>query len=466
MKKVCFVTGENITSVEKKGIENLTEFILDYTYEYPICVKCGEEYNLKDYLKIYIGTKKDNPYIKDNSTYTFSHPEEYHIKVSDGTVIIEGSDNNGVLYGCIDFYNKYLLSLEYPHSDKFRINPFEDGVFPSFDTSSHPAISDRGLWTWGHVIYDYKGYIDNMVKLKLNCVIIWNDFPPVNTKEMIDYAHSCGIKVLFGYEWGWDTDCNVFDLKTINTMSKDIFHKYEKDYSHLNLDGIYFQSFTELNKEDIGGILIADAVTQLVNNTSKLFFDKYPDINLQFGLHATSVREKLHYIKNTDKRIRIIWENCGAFPFKYLPSEVEEFEETCDFTKKILTLRGEDDLSGAVTKGLVKLDWLTFTHLEGSHHLGVSSKTMKRNRIERKRKIWKYVQAYWLTNAHYAYDMVKLFKDVTKGNTSIYALVEDGMFEENIMYPIALYSEMLWSTDTDINDMIPEVSLRDYVIFA
>lgn len=466
MKKVCFVTGENISSVEKKGIENLTEFILDYTFEYPICVKCGEEDILCDYFKIYIGTKDDNPYIKGKSSYTFSYPEEYHIKVSEDTAIIEGSDDNGVLYGCIDFYNKYLISLEYPHSDKFRVNPFEEGVFPSFETSSHPAIADRGLWTWGRVIYDYRGYIDNMVKLKLNCVIIWNDFPPVNTKEMIDYAHCCGIRVLFGYEWGWDTDCNVFDLNTIDTMSKNIFEKYEKSYAHLGLDGIYFQSFTELNKEDIGGILIADAVTKLVNNTSKMFYEKYPHINLQFGLHATSVKEKLQYIKNTDKRIRIIWENCGAFPFKYLPSETEDFEETCDFTKKILTLRGEDDLSGAVTKGLVKLDWLTFTHLEGAHILGISSKTMKRNRIERKRKIWKYVQAYWLTNAGFAYDMVKLFKDVTKGNTSIYALVEDGMFEENIMYPVALYSEMLWDADADINNIIPSVALRDYVTFA
>ena len=62
--------------------------------------------------------------------------------------------------------------------------------------------------------------------------------------------------------------------------------------------------------------------------------------------------------------------------------------------------------------------------------------------------------------------MVKLFKDITKGNTSIYALVEDGMFEENIMYPVALFSEMLWDTDTDIKDMIHQVSLRDYVTFA
>ena len=466
MKNICFVVGENISSVEKKGIEHLTEFILDYTFDYPIYTNCGNEDKYNDYLKIYIGTKDNNPYIKENSSFVFTHKEEYHINVSDDIAIIEGSDANGVLYGCMDFYNKYLLSLEYPHCDKVRINPFEEETFPKFEMSDHPAIADRGLWTWGHVIYDYKGYIDNMVKLKMNCVIIWNDFPPVNSKEMIDYAHLCGIRVLFGYDWGWDTDCNIFDLNAVNSMCQGIFDKYERDYHHLGLDGIYFQSFTELNKEDIGGILIADAVTRLVNDTSKLFFDKYPDINLQFGLHATSVKEKLQYIKNTDPRIRIVWENCGAFPFDYLPSAIDGYEETKEFTEKILTLRGADDLSGAVTKGLVKLDWLKFKHMEGPHILGVSSDTMKRNRIERKRKIWKYVQAYWLSNAEYAYDMVKLFKEVTNGNTSIYALVEDGMFEKDIMYPVALYSEMLWNTDTDIKEIISSVALRDYVTFA
>ena len=48
----------------------------------------------------------------------------------------------------------------------------------------------------------------------------------------------------------------------------------------------------------------------------------------------------------------------------------------------------------------------------------------------------------------------------------ITALVEDGMFEENIMYPVALYSEMLWDCGADIKTMMSEVALRNYVTFA
>ena len=40
------------------------------------------------------------------------------------------------------------------------------------------------------------------------------------------------------------------------------------------------------------------------------------------------------------------------------------------------------------------------------------------------------------------------------------------MFEENIMYPVALYSEMLWDCDADLKDMMSQVALRSYVEFA
>ncbi len=40
----------------------------------------------------HIGTKDSNTYIKGNSSYIFSHPEEYYIKVSDDVVSIEDSD--------------------------------------------------------------------------------------------------------------------------------------------------------------------------------------------------------------------------------------------------------------------------------------------------------------------------------------------------------------------------------------
>ncbi len=52
------------------------------------------------------------------------------------------------------------------------------------------------------------------------------------------------------------------------------------------------------------------------------------------------------------------------------------------------------------------------------------------------------------------------------GNLSVDALVEDGIFEETVMYPVALYAEMLWDTKTPLKTMMKEVALRSYVTFA
>lgn len=43
-----------------------------------------------------------------------------------------------------------------------------ESPLPDFELNSRPAVKNRGIWTWGHVIYDYRSFIDNMVMLKLN----------------------------------------------------------------------------------------------------------------------------------------------------------------------------------------------------------------------------------------------------------------------------------------------------------
>ena len=464
MKKIAIIYGALENGIQKKAVEVLSKIFLDYTYEYPCCFT-DSEIIPDGYRKIYVGTKSNNAYIGEHSNMVLSRKEEYSISVKDEIVIIEGFDDSGVLYGCIDFYNKYIIKCEFPHTDKYRINCFEKDL-PDFEYSSCPSVSDRGIWTWGHVIYDYRDFIDNMVMLKMNTLTVWNDFVPVNAREMVDYAHSCGIKVIWGFAWGWDTNCRKIELDKLCERSSGIFEKYEKEYSKLGGDGIYFQTATEVNTEENNGIIIAEAVTDFVNKTAALFYEKYPDIEIQFGLHATSVKTKLQYIAQVDRRIRIVWENCGAFPFSYIPNDIESFDETVDFVNQIAVLRGKDDSFGAVTKGLTKLDWSKFEHMDGSGFIGTSSKSMKADRVARKSKIWRYLQAFWLTNADKALEMAKIMSKSKNGNLCVTALIEDGMFEENIMYPAALFAEMLWNTDADIKELISEVALRSYVDFA
>ena len=466
MKKFAVIFGRRISEIQKRAIEELSKTLLEYTFEYPVCCEYKEGTDMGEYIKIYVGTKESNPYIKDNSQKELTKQEEYFIKVENDIIIVEGYDDAGVLYGAIDFYNKYILMHERPDIYKCWLNVSKTDALPSFEYSSSPSVKERGLWTWGHVIYDYRGYIDNMMKLKMNSVIIWNDFAPVNAREIVDYAHSRNIRVIWGFSWLWDTNCKSVDIKNLGGYAETIFEKYEAGYSDLAVDGIYFQTFTELKEDNIDGVLVAKAAAEFVNETAVRFYEKYPELEIQFGLHATSVKNKLEFIKAVDSRIRIVWEDCGAFPFSYDSNDVSNFEETKAFAAKLARLRGANDKFGVVTKGLVKLDWSQFKYADGSYCIGVSSEHMKQNRIERKRKIWKYIQSGWLRHSDKAREMVRGMCLLKGGDLNVYALVEDGMFEENIMYPVALYSEMLWDCERDLDQMIQEVANRSYVTFA
>lgn len=466
MKKIAIAVSGLESPLRQRAVGALSEALTDYTNEYPICTDEDNTEVLSECRCIYIGTRRDCDFIRRRGLTLPEHAEGYCISVKDDTVVIEGCDEAGVLYGCLDFYNKYITLFEFPHNlDMYRVNIFEHSL-PDFEYSSYPSVKNRGIWTWGHVLYDWRQFIDNMLKLKMNTLVVWNDFVPVNAREMVEYAHSCGIKLIWGYSWCWGVECAKSFGTATEQMSEEIFRQYERDYADLGGDGIYFQSFTELNTQKIGDMLIAEAVTEFVNKTAARFYEKYPDLELQFGLHATSVNENLSFIKDVDKRIRIVWEDCGSFPFSYIPADTADFDKTMDFVKEISYLRGKSDKLGFVTKGFTKLDWSNFEHLNGPVYAGKSSKRIKRERIERKSKIWKYLQSYWLTECDKAYTAVRTAAELKNDDLYITPLVEDGCFEENIMYPVALFAEMLWDCRTPLKKLINEVALRDYIDFA
>ena len=470
MKKTAIIYGEARSKIQKRAIEELTKILLDYTTEYPVCVKYGEDIDTDVFRCIYIGTRENNPYIKKTSNGDLTIPESYTVAVKDNTVTVEGFDDAGVLYGVIDFYNCYIVNYETEkavrNSNQHWNNIFERDSLPEFRRTSAPAVKERGLWTWGHVIYDYRDYLRNMMKLKMNGVIIWNDFVPANANEIVKYAHSCNIKVYWGFDWLWDTKNKTFFINDLKEESEKIFKKYEKEYADSDGDGIYFQTFTETQNDSMDGVLIAEAAANFVNQTSSLFFEKYPNLELQFGLHATSVKDRLEFIRRVDPRIRIVWEDCGAFPFSYEPTDINEFDSTVSFLKEIATLRGKSDRFSIVTKGLVQLDWSHFEHLRGSQWIGVSSNAAKKRVIDRMAREWRYIQAGGIANADKAQQMIREIAKTKNGDFASFALVEDGMFEENIMYPVALYSEMLWDSDINIKDLMRTVALRGYVSFA
>ena len=382
------------------------------------------------------------------------------------TIAIAGYDDNGVLYGCMEFINSYLGDYihrnGYVWGEKHYKNILERKL-NEFKCSNYPKLKTRAIWTWGYVIYDYRAFFENMAKLKLNEVVIWNDFVPFNAKDIVDYAHSYGIKVIWGFSWGWFAKlktmlnelCSEEGLKQIK---EEVLSVYDKQYSSMNADGIYFQSFTELSETMINGKPIAEIVTELVNDIGGELLKINPELHIQFGLHATSVKPYLDILKKLDKRIYIVWEDCGAFPYTYRSEVVENFEDTLKFTEEILTLRGEDEKFGVVLKGMNNLDWGTFEHHHNkSYIMGTYNKKFIQEREVIRGKIWKIALGGWIKNADYYRQIIEAIAKNGE-NSIVQALVEDGMFEYKITLPVAIYAETLWDPTSKSEEIIYKVS--------
>ena len=59
------------------------------------------------------------------------------------------------------------------------------------------------------------------------------------------------------------------------------------------------------------------------------------------------------------------------------------------------------------------------------------------------------------------FEIAKNGKDVI-----LQALVEDGMFENEIVFPVALYADLLWNPNRDIDEIIEYVAKYPCVKFA
>ena len=107
MKKIAILHGELNSPLQKKALELLSELLLDYTMAYPYCISVSKEVDLSEYRCIYIGTSASNSEVAARSETPLTKPESYRIVVKEDVAVIEGYDDAGVLYGCMDFYNKY-----------------------------------------------------------------------------------------------------------------------------------------------------------------------------------------------------------------------------------------------------------------------------------------------------------------------------------------------------------------------
>ena len=235
---------------------------------------------------------------------------------------ILGADDCGALYG--------LRDLEHYHLKRFKVSGPKVMV-DGFSAADYPRIEYRAHWVWGVNMPDKRTWLENMSRWKLNELIHWDNFPPAKAKEYVEFAHSRGIRLVWGFGWGWNPDWNfklppefdhgvgagvqVCSSSEFNRafFRREILKKVRELYVPTGCDGIYFQSFTEMPKcqcdkcrDKAMGRLLLEFVSPIVADIKQ----EFPDLWVSCGVHANyGVYNEL---KQLDPRCNLYWENCDS----------------------------------------------------------------------------------------------------------------------------------------------------------
>lgn len=468
------------SGVEKFAINQLQSAVQSYL-PYVIELQQGSsDTELDNHYTIAIGTVQNNPLLKrlveeghleaPATEQSFSlRCWERSEKPGNKIIAVAGHDPEGVLYATFEFIDQVMPgAVPVDHSEKLR-EAF-DRIAP-FQIADKPAVANRGIWTWGYVVYDYRRFLDNMARLRMNMITLWNDCPPINAQEFVQYAHSRGIQVIMGFHWGWGVDkLDPNNAEDLQKTKAEVLDNYLNNYVNLDIDGIYFQTFTETRETEIGGKSIAELSCQWVNEIAVALYEVKPDLYIQFGLHATSIVEDYVEFKALDPRITITWEDCGALPFSYdpvtdvrelgidRPEEMLDVEQTLSYCKKLVAFRENREFA-VVPKGYNALRWDTDFEHHDSFIIGERDSHWISRRSALLRPRWKRIDSQWLENRGHASRFYRELIAQGPDKITSTALVEDGVFEEHIPLSVALFAETLWNPDRS-DEMLLQRAVR------
>lgn len=448
----------------QKAVQRYLPYLLDVT-------AAEAELGVDEQHVILVGTPATNPLIAElveSGVLTLpAQAEGYALVCADAPwpsvqrmLVIAGNDAKGVLNGAYDL-DARVLSVRVTPDDPSTTRAVFDAM-PDFALCEAPAIANRGIWTWGYVIYDYRRYLDNMARLKMNMLVVWNNYPPVNLPEVIDYAHARGIQVIVGFPWGWGTSevPDLLDPAKRAKLKAEVLSDYREHYQRLAIDGIYFQTCTEHHDKFLGERSTASITCEWVNEVAREFYADNAELTIFFGLHATSIGEQFVDYTALDPRVTIMWEDAGVLPYPYSPTmeaagqERGTFAETLDYSERLVDFRADNTHFALVPKGWMHLRWESEFEYHRSFILGERSPEFIRRRLAERQPLWDMRNQLWFTLYPYAAQFYRAVLERHPAQMSVAGLVEDGMFEERIQPSVALFAEMIWNPRQSDNELL------------
>lgn len=371
-------------------------------------------------------------------------------------VVMAGANPVAVIWAVADFLQDGIPALAIMEWDGIR---YESMIFKcpklgQYESRRAPKTPRRSVFCWAHTMNDYREYFRNLALLKMNEVILWNNQPPVNAREVSEYAASWGISVIWGFAWGWSTNCTQVDFEHLSDLEDAIVKEWREIWHPLGGQGIYFQSFTELPYGDINGHPIAETVVGLVNRVTARIRMESPDERIIFGLHAQSVKDRLSVIDGTDKSVEILWEDMGGFPFnRGKPIQPEMSEHLID------AILAEDREVGLVFKCMLVQDWKRFAYQAGPYVLGCDSAVVKAEDAAIAEEVWRPYLADWQELGKSAYEYIRKIQEACRNRPA--ALNFAANINGRLRFLPSLVAEMFWSADEPYENIVHRVMKRN-----
>ncbi len=373
-------------------------------------------------------------------------------------VLIAGDNPSAVLWGVFDFLDTVVPTLERGLTGqcaRYVGSFFRAGRIPNYEYATAPETPIRGMWSWGFVVDDYRTTFRAMARARMNRVILWNNRQVINAREVVECAHSWGIEVFWGFSWGWTfsgSDGNTLDF---NKLSDCILEQWKTMWKPMCGDGIYFQSFTETSKKDIKGRSIPEAVTDLVNMTSKRIRDDSPNMKIIFGLHSTSIKRPggTEAIAKVDPSLELLWEDCGGFPYTFADGRV--LNPDTAFCRKVLDTTPN---AGFCWKGQLLLDWGDFVSPAGPFMLGCAGRKLFSEDVEKVAYEHTSFNEDWILNGKAVWEHMRALRSGSGRKPVQFSAVAE--YNPPHCFATLCQAEMFWSTKDSWEEIAKRVRLR------